>query len=37
MITITLNGAPREVPPGSTLAELVGTLAATPQSLATSV
>ncbi|NPC57097.1 sulfur carrier protein ThiS [Caenimonas soli] len=37
MITITLNGAAREVPPGQTLADLVAALDAPPPSLATAV
>ena len=37
MTTITLNGEPREVPQGSSLADLVAALGATPQALATAV
>ena len=37
MINITVNGQPREVPSGSTLADLVAQLADTPQALATAV
>ncbi len=37
MIAITVNGQPREVPEGSTLADLVALLADTPQALATAV
>ncbi len=37
MIPITVNGQPREVPPGSSLADLVAQLADTPQALATAV
>jgi sulfur carrier protein len=35
--TITLNGEPRSVDEGATLADLVAALGATPQSLATAV
>ena len=34
---ITLNGEPREVAPGTTLADLVATLGQAPQALATAV
>lgn len=37
MISITVNGQPREVPEGSSLADLVAQLANTPQALATAV
>ncbi|MEY4654331.1 MAG: thiamine biosynthesis protein ThiS [Pseudomonadota bacterium] len=37
MIPITVNGQPREVPAGSTLADLVAQLADTPQALATAL
>ncbi len=37
MIPITVNGQPREVPAGSSLADLVAQLADTPQALATAV
>ena len=37
MIPITVNGQPREVPEGSSLADLVSQLADTPQALATAV
>ena len=37
MITVTLNGEARELPPGQTLAELIAALDATPPSLATAV
>ena len=37
MITITLNGAAREVPLGQTLADLVAALDAPPPALATAV
>ena len=37
MISITVNGQPREVPEGSSLADLVAQLADTPQALATAV
>ena len=37
MISITVNGQPREVPAGSSLADLVAQLADTPQALATAV
>jgi sulfur carrier protein len=37
MITITLNGASREVPPGQTLADLIAALDAPAPSLATAV
>jgi sulfur carrier protein len=37
MIAITLNGETRQLPPGQTLADLVSTLAAPPQSLATAI
>jgi sulfur carrier protein len=34
---ITLNGEPREIAPGTTLADLVATLGQAPQALATAV
>jgi sulfur carrier protein len=37
MISITVNGQPREMPEGSSLADLVAQLADTPQALATAV
>jgi sulfur carrier protein len=37
MITITLNGAARDVPPGQTLADLIAALDAPAPSLATAV
>ena len=37
MIPITVNGQPREVPAGSSLADLVAQLADSPQALATAV
>ena len=37
MISITVNGQPREVPAGSSLADLVAQLVDTPQALATAV
>ncbi len=37
MIPITVNGQTREMPEGSTLADLVAQLADTPQALATAV
>lgn len=37
MITITLNGTAREVPPGQTLADLIAAIDAPPPSLATAV
>ena len=37
MIDITVNGQPREMPEGSTLADLVAQLADSPQALATAV
>jgi sulfur carrier protein len=37
MIPITVNGQPREVPAGSSLADLVAQLADAPQALATAV
>jgi sulfur carrier protein len=37
MITITLNGTAREVPPGQTLADLIAALDAPAPSLATAV
>jgi sulfur carrier protein len=37
MTAITLNGQPREVPPGSSLADLVAAIADSPQALATAV
>lgn len=37
MIRITLNGEPRELPPGSSLEDLVASLVDTPQALATAV
>jgi sulfur carrier protein len=37
MTAITLNGEPREVPPGSSLADLVAAIADSPQALATAV
>ncbi len=37
MMSITVNGQPREVPAGSSLADLVAQLADTPQALATAV
>ncbi len=37
MIPITVNGQPREVPEGSSLAELVAQLADSPQAMATAV
>ncbi|WP_298932076.1 sulfur carrier protein ThiS [uncultured Ramlibacter sp.] len=37
MSTITLNGEPRALPPGQTLAGLVAALDAAPKSLATAV
>ncbi len=37
MITITLNGEAREMPPGRTLEDLIGALGAPPPSLATAV
>ncbi|MEY4712400.1 MAG: thiamine biosynthesis protein ThiS [Pseudomonadota bacterium] len=37
MISIVVNGQPREVPAGSSLADLVAHLADTPQALATAV
>lgn len=37
MIAITVNGQAREVPEGSTLADLVAQLSASPQALATAV
>ena len=37
MIPITVNGQPREVPAGSSLADLVAQLAESPQALATAV
>jgi sulfur carrier protein len=37
MIAITLNGQPRELPAGRTLADLVALLEAPPASLATAV
>lgn len=37
MTTISLNGEPRELPDGSTLAQLVATLVDSPSALATAV
>lgn len=37
MISVTVNGEVREVPEGSSLADLVAQLADTPQALATAV
>ena len=37
MIPSTVNGQPREVPAGSSLADLVAQMADTPQALATAV
>jgi sulfur carrier protein len=37
MITITLNGEARQLPPGQTLADLIAALDAPPPSLATAV
>ena len=37
MIPITVNGQPRDVPAGSSLADLVAQLAESPQALATAV
>ncbi|MEY2619147.1 MAG: hypothetical protein RL522_2149 [Pseudomonadota bacterium] len=37
MMSIIVNGQPREVPQGSTLADLVAQLADSPQALATAV
>jgi sulfur carrier protein len=37
MMSIIVNGQPREVPKGSTLADLVAQLADSPQALATAV
>ncbi len=37
MTAITLNGEPREVPPASSLADLVAAIADSPQALATAV
>ena len=37
MISITLNGEPREVPDGSSLADLVAQLVDSPKALATAV
>ena len=37
MIAITLNGEPRKLPPGQTLADLIAALDAPPPSLATAV
>lgn len=37
MIPITVNGQPREVPAGSSLADLVAQLADSPQALATAI
>ena len=37
MIPITVNGQPRDVPAGSSLADLVAQLADSPQALATAV
>lgn len=37
MISIIVNGQPREMPEGSSLADLVAQLADTPQALATAV
>jgi sulfur carrier protein len=36
-ITVTANGEPRQLPPGSTLAELVIQLVASPQGVAAAV
>jgi len=37
MITITVNGEPRELPPQSSLAQLVEALGQAPQALATAI
>jgi sulfur carrier protein len=37
MSSVTVNGDPREVPPGTTLADLIASLDAPPQALATAV
>ncbi len=37
MMSLTVNGQPREMPEGSTLADLVAQLADSPQALATAV
>lgn len=37
MITIVLNGQPRQVPQGSSLADLVAAVAESPQALATAL
>lgn len=37
MIAITLNGEARQLPPGSTLADLLASLGASPAALATAV
>jgi sulfur carrier protein len=37
MKAITLNGEPRQVEPGATLADLIATVAQQPQALATAV
>jgi sulfur carrier protein len=36
-ITLTVNGQPRELPQGSSLADLVASLSESPQALATAV
>jgi sulfur carrier protein len=36
-VTVTVNGDPRELPPGTTLAELVRQLAAAPRGVAAAV
>jgi len=36
-MTLTVNGDPRDLPPGSTLAELVAQLAPSPQGVAAAV
>lgn len=36
-ITVTINGAARELPPGQTLADLIATLGTPPPALATAV
>ena len=35
--TVTLNGEPRDIEPGATLADLIATIAEQPQALATAV
>jgi len=37
MSNVLLNGEPRQVPPGATLADLVASIGAAPQALATAV